>query len=207
MITPNGHPAALWRAVVDERPGLLTYPHLLAELAEVLERPEFRRYVSIEEAGAFVDEVARFRSRLPDNKKGHRRGQRSRRSSRVLCRAVAPLVLSPDDVAAIAGVLHLSNRPMVWLGAVLGLRWGGRRVHRRVALRPPRHAGLTVLRGDACVVAQELGKELPIGSARRGRCRLFNAPILDRAEARPLARVIGHDLTAQKRDEQTDITA
>lgn len=66
LITPKGHPGALWRAVVDERLGLVTCPHLLAELAEVLERPKFRRYVSADEARAFVEEVAGRSRSVPD---------------------------------------------------------------------------------------------------------------------------------------------
>ena len=66
LITPNGHAATLWRAVVDGRIELVTCPHLLAELAEVVERPKFRRYFSTDEARAFVEEVAR-RSQLQPN--------------------------------------------------------------------------------------------------------------------------------------------
>jgi putative PIN family toxin of toxin-antitoxin system len=57
LISPAGPPAALWRAVLDDR---------LAELAGVLERPKFRGYVTIEEAQAFVTEVARRGRTLVD---------------------------------------------------------------------------------------------------------------------------------------------
>lgn len=66
LITPNGHPATLWRAVVGGRIELVTCPHLLAELAEVVGRPKFGRYVSTDDASAFVDEVARRSQPLPD---------------------------------------------------------------------------------------------------------------------------------------------
>ena len=63
-------------------------------------------------------------------------------------------VLTPDDVAAIAGALEPSYRAMVWLGAVLGLRWG-------------EVAGLTVgsldlLRGTLTVSSQ-LGRDHQLG--------------------------------------------
>ncbi len=63
-------------------------------------------------------------------------------------------VLTPDDVASIAGALDPIYRPMVWLGAVLGLRWG-------------EVAGLTVgsfdlLRGTLNVSSQ-LGRDRQLG--------------------------------------------
>ena len=66
LITPQGNPAALWQAVLDERLESVACPHLLAELAAVLERPRFRRYTTTEEARAFVAEVARRSHRVPD---------------------------------------------------------------------------------------------------------------------------------------------
>jgi putative PIN family toxin of toxin-antitoxin system len=66
VMTPSGYPATLWQAVVDERLELVTCPHLLAELTEVVERPKFRRYFSTEEASAFVVEVAQRSQPMPD---------------------------------------------------------------------------------------------------------------------------------------------
>ena len=66
LISPDGHPARLWRAVLEERIDLVVCPRLLAELGGVLERSKFRRYVTLEEARAFVAEVARYGTRLPD---------------------------------------------------------------------------------------------------------------------------------------------
>lgn len=66
LISPAGPPAALWRAVLDDRLGVVVCPHLLAELAGVLERPHFRRYTTIDEARAFVAEVAHHSRRRPD---------------------------------------------------------------------------------------------------------------------------------------------
>lgn len=66
LITPQGSPAKLWQAVVDERLEVAVCPRLLAELAGVLERSKFRAYVTLEEAQAFVAEVARRAHRLPD---------------------------------------------------------------------------------------------------------------------------------------------
>ena len=66
LITPNGNPAKLWQAVVDQRLEIATCPHLLAELAGVLERPKFRPYATAEEGRAFVAEVARRSHRVRD---------------------------------------------------------------------------------------------------------------------------------------------
>lgn len=66
LITPQGNPALLWRAVVDRRLELAVGPRLLAELAGVLERDKFRRHTTVEEARAFVAEVARKAHRVPD---------------------------------------------------------------------------------------------------------------------------------------------
>ena len=62
--------------------------------------------------------------------------------------------VSPDDVAKIAGAIEPRYSPMVWLGAVLGLRWG-------------EVAGLTVgaldlLRGTLTVTGQ-LGRDRQLG--------------------------------------------
>lgn len=66
LISPLGNPAALWRAVRDERVEVITSPRLLAELARVLARPKFRRYATVEEVEAFVAEVARYGTPLSD---------------------------------------------------------------------------------------------------------------------------------------------
>jgi putative PIN family toxin of toxin-antitoxin system len=66
LITPQGNPAQLWRAVVDQRLEIAVCPWLLAELAGVLERSKFRRYTTAEEARAFVAEVADRSHRAPD---------------------------------------------------------------------------------------------------------------------------------------------
>lgn len=66
LITPAGPPATLWRAVLDRRLETVVCPRLLAELAGVLERPKFRRYVTVDEARAFVAEVAESGRALAD---------------------------------------------------------------------------------------------------------------------------------------------
>lgn len=66
LISPQGNPALLWRAVVDRRLELAVCPKLLAELGGVLERDKFRRHATIDEARAFVAEVARRARRVPD---------------------------------------------------------------------------------------------------------------------------------------------
>ena len=67
LITPSGNPALLWQAVRDRRLALVTSPRLLGELAGVLARPKFRRYVTEEEAEEFVSEVARLGTAFPDS--------------------------------------------------------------------------------------------------------------------------------------------
>lgn len=59
LITPAGASA---RLLVELRAGafeLVVLPALLAELREVLHRDRFRRYVSIEDADAYVDAISR----------------------------------------------------------------------------------------------------------------------------------------------------
>jgi putative PIN family toxin of toxin-antitoxin system len=57
LITPLGPPAQLWQAARAGTVQFIVSPRLLAELAGVLEREKFRRYVSLEEARQFVSEV------------------------------------------------------------------------------------------------------------------------------------------------------
>lgn len=66
LITPQGNPAKLWQAVIDQRIESTVCPRLLSELATVLQRPKFRRYATTEEAETFVAEVARRSHRVPD---------------------------------------------------------------------------------------------------------------------------------------------
>jgi putative PIN family toxin of toxin-antitoxin system len=66
LITPQGNPAKLWHAVVHKRLEIAVCPRLLAELAGVLERSKLRSYVTLEEAQAFVAEVARRGHRAAD---------------------------------------------------------------------------------------------------------------------------------------------
>ena len=59
LITPAGASA---RLLVELRAGafeLVVSPALLAELREVLHRERFRRYVSVEDADAYVDAISR----------------------------------------------------------------------------------------------------------------------------------------------------
>ncbi len=66
FISPLGHPARLWEAVRDERLDMVVSPKLIAELAAVLHRPNFRRYATVEEVDVFVAEVARYGTPLAD---------------------------------------------------------------------------------------------------------------------------------------------
>jgi integrase len=77
-------------------------------------------------------------------------------------------VLSSDDVALIASAMDDRYRPMVWLGAVLGLRWG-------------EVAGLTVgsldfLRGTV-TVSEQLGRDRKLGPPKSASgCRTLSLP-------------------------------
>jgi uncharacterized protein len=53
-LSPRGSPGRLLAAWLEGRFELIASPALLTELAGVLERPKFRRWVTAEEARAFV---------------------------------------------------------------------------------------------------------------------------------------------------------
>ncbi len=53
-LSPRGAPGRLLAAWLDERFELIASPALLSELAGVLMRPKFRRWLTVEEARAFV---------------------------------------------------------------------------------------------------------------------------------------------------------
>jgi putative PIN family toxin of toxin-antitoxin system len=55
LINPYGAPARVIQAVADRRVTAVVSEHLLDELAAVLVRPKFRRWVSVEDALAFVE--------------------------------------------------------------------------------------------------------------------------------------------------------
>lgn len=54
-LSPRGAPARVLSAWTDGRLQLVVSPLLLNELADVLQRPKFRRWLTTEEALAFVD--------------------------------------------------------------------------------------------------------------------------------------------------------
>lgn len=55
LISPDGPPREIVSAWAEERFELIVSPALLEELREVLARPKFRRWVSIETAAEFID--------------------------------------------------------------------------------------------------------------------------------------------------------
>jgi putative PIN family toxin of toxin-antitoxin system len=57
-IAPDGAPAAIIRAAREGRFDLVLSPKLLAELAGVLRRDAFRRYLTLEEAAEYVEGLA-----------------------------------------------------------------------------------------------------------------------------------------------------
>lgn len=58
VISPAGPPREIVTAWVDGRFELVASPALVAELEDVLERPRFRRWVSIATATEFIDGLA-----------------------------------------------------------------------------------------------------------------------------------------------------
>lgn len=66
LIKPEGPPGDLWRAVERGEVELIVSPLLPKELADVLGRGKFRRYVTADEAARFVDEVADVGTLVPD---------------------------------------------------------------------------------------------------------------------------------------------
>lgn len=65
-LSPRGTAAKLLGALTDGRFQLVVSPTLLDELVGVLERPKFRRWLTVEEAHAFVDALRTGASLLDD---------------------------------------------------------------------------------------------------------------------------------------------
>ncbi len=59
VIAPAGTPAECLRAFAEGRYELLVSERLLAELASVLRRPRFRRYLSLHESAEYVEALRR----------------------------------------------------------------------------------------------------------------------------------------------------
>ncbi len=60
LINPYGAPAHVIQAVADRAVTAVVSEHLLDELAAVLVRPKFRRWVSVPDALAFVDALRNY---------------------------------------------------------------------------------------------------------------------------------------------------
>ena len=65
-VSPLGIPATVVRAAFARRFVLIACPHLLHELADVLERPKFRRYFDLDQAHELVDNIAGVAEIVPD---------------------------------------------------------------------------------------------------------------------------------------------
>lgn len=70
-LSPNGAPGRLLAAWLDGRFELVASPTLLGELAGVLGRPKFRRWLTIEEARAFVRTVRTSATLIDDPPRQH----------------------------------------------------------------------------------------------------------------------------------------
>jgi putative PIN family toxin of toxin-antitoxin system len=65
-VSPLGIPAVVVRAAFARRFVVIACPHLLRELADVLERPKFRRYFDLDQAKELVDDIAGVAEIVPD---------------------------------------------------------------------------------------------------------------------------------------------
>lgn len=79
VINPFGAPARVVEAVITGELVAIVSQRLLDELAAVLIRPKFRRWVSVADAGAFVETLSGYAKLYPDPS------------------APAPRVRDPDD--------------------------------------------------------------------------------------------------------------
>lgn len=70
-LSPRGSPGQLLAAWLDGRFELIVSQALLAELAGVLKRPKFRRWLTVEEARAFVQMLRVSATVLNDPPKQH----------------------------------------------------------------------------------------------------------------------------------------
>jgi uncharacterized protein len=70
-LSPRGAPGQLFAAWLDGRFELIVSPVLLAELAGVLERPKFRRWLTVVEARAFVRRVRTSATLIDDPPQQH----------------------------------------------------------------------------------------------------------------------------------------
>ena len=65
-ISPRGLCGRLLNAAIDDRWQLVASPQLLAELSTVLAREKFRRWLTIDQASRFVDDVRALSDVLAD---------------------------------------------------------------------------------------------------------------------------------------------
>ncbi len=69
-LSSNGPPAALVRALRDGDLEVVVSPKLLAEVDEVLRRPKFRRFITLDEVDELVHEIALLCRVEPDPEPG-----------------------------------------------------------------------------------------------------------------------------------------
>jgi len=66
LINPYGTPARVVQAVTAGRVTAVVTPHLIDELAAVLGRPKFRRWIAVADAAAFVEALVMDGDLRPD---------------------------------------------------------------------------------------------------------------------------------------------
>jgi len=66
LLSPAGAPAQILRKWIDGELDLIVSPKLLAELRTVLLRPKFSRYVTVDEANAYLNLIEQTATVVPD---------------------------------------------------------------------------------------------------------------------------------------------
>jgi putative PIN family toxin of toxin-antitoxin system len=116
LINPYGAPARVIEAVTERRLTSVVSDHLLDELATVLVRPKFRRWVSVEDALAFVEA-------LRNHGDVHGPPDRSSRSVRdpedayllALAEAADAVIVTGDNDLLAAGLIRPAITPRALL--------------------------------------------------------------------------------------------
>lgn len=103
-ITPRGVCGRLLEAATQGRWQLVVSPLLVAELAEVLAREKFRRWLSEEEARQFATDLVRVADLLPDPVPAAHRHSRDPDDEYLIT-----LARTADVVALVSGDPHLTE--------------------------------------------------------------------------------------------------
>ncbi len=113
-ISGRGAPAELFDAAVSELVVLVVSPHLLDEVSEVLKRPKFRKWITLEEAAAFIQAIELIADHVEDPSiDGRERVCRDPDDEYLVALALetdAALLVSGDDDLLSLRIPHLDVR-------------------------------------------------------------------------------------------------